>query len=199
MSVQKLPMLLPLRETIPRISATATHDADAGREPVLHRQPDHLAEVAHRRLAAVELPVGVRQERRGGVERDVPGRGFEALGVQARPVPQRSGVRRMRYSSSQPASEKMIRLFAYCFQSCSRSGSARKTREEQALGSGEERRQEHALAACRRAPCSCPASSASAVRMTTNSTIVSQPRNVIVSGLESATGADQSFSPRISA
>ena len=26
-------------------------------------------------------------------------------------------VRRMKYSSNHPASEKMIRLFAYCFQS----------------------------------------------------------------------------------
>ncbi len=56
-------------------------DADAGRDEVLHRQPGHLAEVRHRRLAAVELPVRVRDERRGRVERDVPGRRLEALRV----------------------------------------------------------------------------------------------------------------------
>ena len=36
-------------------------------------------------------------------------------------------VRRMKYRSSQPASEKMIRLLAYAFQSCSRFGSTRMT------------------------------------------------------------------------
>ena len=36
-------------------------------------------------------------------------------------------VRRIRYSSSQPASEKMIRLLAYAFQSCPRLGSTRMT------------------------------------------------------------------------
>jgi hypothetical protein len=49
-------------------------DPDARRQPVLDGQPDHLAEVAHRRLAAVVLPVGVRHERRDGVERHVPRR-----------------------------------------------------------------------------------------------------------------------------
>ena len=48
--------------------------ADRGRDEVLHRQPGHLREVGQRRLAAVELPVGVGDERRGGVEGDVPRR-----------------------------------------------------------------------------------------------------------------------------
>ena len=47
-------------------------DADAGGDEVLDGQAGHLREVRHRRLAAVELPVRVRQERRGRVERDVP-------------------------------------------------------------------------------------------------------------------------------
>ena len=47
-------------------------DGDGGRDEVLHRQARHLREVRHRRLAAVVLPVGVGEERRGGVERVVP-------------------------------------------------------------------------------------------------------------------------------
>ena len=57
-------------------------DADRGRDEVLHRQPGHLAEVRHRRLAAVVLPVRVGHERRGGVEREVPGAGVEVLRVE---------------------------------------------------------------------------------------------------------------------
>jgi hypothetical protein len=37
-------------------------------------------------------------------------------------------VRRMKYSRSHPSREKMIRLRAYAFQSCPRSGSTRMTR-----------------------------------------------------------------------
>ena len=42
--------------------------------------------------------------------------------------------RRMKYRSSQPASEKMIRLALYAFQSCSRSGSTRMTRYRRRSG-----------------------------------------------------------------
>ena len=72
----------PLRAAKPRISAASDGDADRRRDEVLHRQPGHLAEVDHRRLAAVELPVGVGDERRGGVEADVPGAGVEASRVE---------------------------------------------------------------------------------------------------------------------
>ena len=57
-------------------------DADRRRDEVLHGQPGHLAEVRHRRLAAVVLPVRVGHERRGGVERHVPRAGVEALRVE---------------------------------------------------------------------------------------------------------------------
>jgi hypothetical protein len=83
------------------------HDEpDGGRDEVLHRQAGHLAEVRHRRLAAVELPVRVRHERRDGVERDVPGPGVKPLGVEL------NGwivcVRSTTYSSSQHAPENTI-------------------------------------------------------------------------------------------
>ena len=77
---------------------------------VLHRQPEHLAEVRQRRLAAVVLPVGVRQERRRRVERHVPGRGVERARRRSCSTAGSTAVRRMMYSSIQPASEKMIRL-----------------------------------------------------------------------------------------
>ena len=44
---------------------------ERGRDEVLHRQAGHLAQVRHRRLAAVVLPVRVRDEARGRVDRDV--------------------------------------------------------------------------------------------------------------------------------
>ncbi len=56
-------------------------DADARGDEVLHRQPGHLAEVAHRGLAAVVLPVRVRHERRDGVEAVVPRNRVEVLRV----------------------------------------------------------------------------------------------------------------------
>ena len=84
-------------EVLPEVAqrrrrAAAGHDAaderdrdrDAGRggDEVLHRQARHLAEVGERRLAAVVLPVRVGHERRGGVEREVPGAGVEVLWVE---------------------------------------------------------------------------------------------------------------------
>ena len=64
-------------------------DPDARRQEVLHGEPRHLAEVAHRRLAAVVLPVRVGHERRRRVERHVPRRRVELLWVEAGEVPQR--------------------------------------------------------------------------------------------------------------
>ena len=55
-------------------------DANRGGDEVLHRQAGHLAERRHRRLAVV-LPVRIRDERRRGVERDVPRAGVKALRV----------------------------------------------------------------------------------------------------------------------
>ena len=49
------------------------HHGNAGRrrQKVLHRQPQHLREVAHAGLTAVTLPVGVGDKTDGGVERRV--------------------------------------------------------------------------------------------------------------------------------
>ena len=56
--------------------------ARRGRHEVLDRQAQHLGEVAHRRLAAVPLPVGIAGEADGGVEGRVGRHRSEALGVQ---------------------------------------------------------------------------------------------------------------------
>ena len=56
--------------------------ARRGRHEVLDRQAQHLGEIAHRRLAAVPLPVGVAGEADGGVEGRVGRHRSEALGVQ---------------------------------------------------------------------------------------------------------------------
>ena len=45
-------------------------EPDRGRHEVLHREPGHLGEVAHRRLGGVALPVRVRDEADRGVERE---------------------------------------------------------------------------------------------------------------------------------
>jgi len=50
-----------------------------------------------------------------------------AVGFTAWGTKKASCVRRIRYSRSQPAREKISRLFAYAFQSCSRLGSTRRT------------------------------------------------------------------------
>ncbi len=55
--------------TKPRINATATAMPDGRRDEVLHGQPGHLHGVAEHRLRDVGLPVRVRHERDGGVER----------------------------------------------------------------------------------------------------------------------------------
>ena len=44
-------------------------DADGGRREIVVRQAGHLREIAHRRLAAVRLPVRIGHERRRRVER----------------------------------------------------------------------------------------------------------------------------------
>ena len=89
MSCQKLPMLVPLARHDPADQRDRDRDPDAGRQEVLHGEPGHLAEVAHRRLAGVVLPVRVGHERRGRVEGHVPRRRVELLWVEAREVPQR--------------------------------------------------------------------------------------------------------------
>ena len=57
-------------------------EAGRDRDEVLHIQPQHLGQVAHRRLAAVALPVRVRGEAHGRVERRVGRDRPEVLRVQ---------------------------------------------------------------------------------------------------------------------
>ena len=56
--------------------------AHGGRDEVLHRQADRLGEVAERAVAAVRLPVRVRHEADGGVEREIPGHPGNPFGVE---------------------------------------------------------------------------------------------------------------------
>ncbi|KAG0763588.1 hypothetical protein G6F22_018396 [Rhizopus arrhizus] len=57
-------------------------DAGGGRDEVLHRQRQHLRQVAHRGFAAVALPVGVGDEADGGVQGRVRRHGAHAGRVQ---------------------------------------------------------------------------------------------------------------------
>jgi hypothetical protein len=47
------------------------HDPDCRRDEVLHGQPRHLGEVAHRRFGRIGLPVGIGDEADRGIERRV--------------------------------------------------------------------------------------------------------------------------------
>ncbi|MNV22659.1 hypothetical protein D3C71_1136430 [compost metagenome] len=57
-------------------------DAGGGRDEVLHRQRQHLRQVAHRRLAAIALPVGIGDETDGRVQGGVRRHRAHAGGVQ---------------------------------------------------------------------------------------------------------------------
>ena len=71
-----------------RAAGDAAHDgsenghADGGGDEVLHRQPRHLAQVRHRVLAAVVLPVRVRDEAGRSVQRDVGRDAGEIVGIE---------------------------------------------------------------------------------------------------------------------
>ncbi len=78
-------------EVADRLGGTASESPDqrdqrghaGGRgDEVLDGETEHLGEVAHRRLATVALPVGVRGEAHRSVEGRVRGDGAEGLGVQ---------------------------------------------------------------------------------------------------------------------
>jgi hypothetical protein len=56
--------------------------ADRGGYEVLNREPGHLAQVRHRRLAAVVLPVRVRHEARGRARGDVRQDGAHAVRIE---------------------------------------------------------------------------------------------------------------------
>ena len=57
-------------------------EARGGGHEIVHRQPGHLRQMAHRGLAAVVLPVGVGDEADGRVEGEVRGHAVEPLRVQ---------------------------------------------------------------------------------------------------------------------
>ena len=68
MSTQKLPMVSFSLLGNAANEGDGDRDADCRRYEVVVREPGHLREVAHGRLAAIGLPVGVGGERGGGVE-----------------------------------------------------------------------------------------------------------------------------------
>ena len=69
-STQKLPIVSLRRRVMPADERDRDRDPDRRRDEVLDGEPAHLREVAHRRLAAVVLPVRVGDEADGGVERE---------------------------------------------------------------------------------------------------------------------------------
>jgi hypothetical protein len=60
--------------------------AGRGRDEVLHGQAEHLRQVAHRRLAAVRLPVGVGSKAGGGIEGQVGRRRRHAVRIERQHV-----------------------------------------------------------------------------------------------------------------
>ena len=143
-SRQKLPSVAaPLRPAIAADQRDRDGDADRRRDEVLHRQPGHLAEVGHRRLAAVVLPVRVRDERRDGVERDVPGAEWKPCGLQRVRASACAGSGR---AASQTASEKTTSALRVLLPVLAAAGLVRSSAVAEALGRREDRGQEHALA-----------------------------------------------------
>ncbi len=61
-------------------------NADPGRGEVVPGEPGHLREVAHRRLARIELPVRVRRKTDGGVPREVGRHVVDVGGVERKPL-----------------------------------------------------------------------------------------------------------------
>ena len=64
------------------MTAKATARPVDGSEKVLDREPGHLGEMAHRRLAGVALPVGGGEKAYRGVEGEVGRNGVEALRIE---------------------------------------------------------------------------------------------------------------------
>ena len=57
-------------------------DADSSRYEIMPSKARHLRQIAHRRLAAVRLPVGIRGKARRGIEREVRGHRSKILRIQ---------------------------------------------------------------------------------------------------------------------
>ena len=86
MSTQKLPT--PCGVAAHEAADQRDQHGDAGRrrQEVLHGEPEHLRQIAHRRLAAVALPVRVRGEADRGVHRRIGADRAEALRIQRQPL-----------------------------------------------------------------------------------------------------------------
>ena len=75
-----------------RVPRDAAHErrrdrhADGGGKKVVDRQRDHLREIRHRGFAAVALPVGVRREADGGVERQMRRQRAEILRIERQKI-----------------------------------------------------------------------------------------------------------------
>ena len=82
------------RRARPRMRAAIVGHAGGRRHEVLHRQAHHLGEVAHRRLAAVGLPVRVGHEADRGVERQVRHHRRHVGGVERQRRPGAAAARR---------------------------------------------------------------------------------------------------------
>ena len=61
-------------------------EAGRGRDEIMHGEAEHLGQMAHRRLAAIVLPVGVGDEADRRVEREIRRHGVEAARVQRQQV-----------------------------------------------------------------------------------------------------------------
>jgi hypothetical protein len=77
---------LAVCRAMPRTSAAAMAMPAAADVKLWNRQRDHLREIRHGRFAAVELPVGVGGEARGGVEGEVRRQAGQILRVERQVV-----------------------------------------------------------------------------------------------------------------
>ena len=80
-----VPEVAQIRSAAAREGAREGHcqcDARCCREEVLHREARHLDEIAHGRLTAIGLPVGIGDKAHGGVEGQRLGHGAETLGIE---------------------------------------------------------------------------------------------------------------------
>ncbi len=62
------------------------HDAGGGRDEVVEGQAGHLRQIAHRLLASVVLPVGIRREAGGGIKCELRLDIRQMLGIERQPL-----------------------------------------------------------------------------------------------------------------
>ena len=85
-STQKLPTVVARRAREGAHQREGHREAGRGREEIMNGEAEHLGEMAHRRLAAVVLPVGVGDEADRRVEGEIGRDGVEALRVERQKV-----------------------------------------------------------------------------------------------------------------